>query len=96
MTQPPDGPPGDPPSRRALGWLLATGALLAAAAALGLLDLVGALPAGAAWAWAGSAVAGAAAAVVTTVVAARDSDTSVPRTIGRALLAPVRFLLELP
>jgi len=96
VTHPTDRTPDDRPSRRALGWLLATGALLVAAAALGVLDLAGALPAGAAWAWAGLLVAGAAAAVVTTVVAARDSGASVPRTIGRALLAPVRFLLELP
>ncbi|WP_147795208.1 hypothetical protein [Cellulomonas sp. Y8] len=96
MTHPSDGGPGNRPSRRALGWLLVAGALMVAAAAIGVLDLVGTLPAGAVWAWAALVVAGAASAGAAAVVAARDSGASVARTIGRALLAPVRFLLELP
>jgi hypothetical protein len=96
MTNPSDGTPRDTPSRRTRSWLLATGALLVAAAVLGVLDLVAVLPAAAAWAWVALAGSGAATAAVTTVVAARDSGVSVPRTLGRALLAPVRFLLELP
>lgn len=96
MTHPSGGTPRDTPSRRTRSWLLVTGALLVAAAVLGVLDLVAVLPAAAGWAWVALAVPGAATAAVTTVVAARARGTSVPRTLGRALLAPVRFLLELP
>jgi VIT1/CCC1 family predicted Fe2+/Mn2+ transporter len=88
---------GDPlPDRRGAIWLLVTGVLLVSSAALGAVGLVADLPAPLGWAWVVLACLGAAAATVTTVVVARSTGVSVPRTLGRALLAPVRFLLQLP
>lgn len=88
--------PAGSPSRRGTRWLLVTLVLLVAAAAVGGAELVVGVPVALAWAGVVLVVLGMTAAVVTTVVVSRDTGTSVPRTLGRALLAPFRFLLELP
>jgi hypothetical protein len=82
-------------TRRGTAWLCATCALLVAATALGVAALVTDLPDVLAWTWLVVIALGVAAATVTSVVVGRDTGVSAPRTLGRALLAPVRFLLEL-